>query len=878
MLSVKIFNNQIRTSVICPVNNDKVIWTNGMQLKWSSPDLQDQPKINEPKIIHTNTIIDICKINDITFATVVGNTINICELHIGNIKSIMKLIHTSNIIKICLFTINTILVLLNDKTLRWVNINTGIVINTIPTNHIGDMIGLCKIDIEDETAATSSSDGTIRIWNMQTGIMQRELVGHTGAVNDIYLLKLNHIVSASSDRTLRVWRVSDGICTQVLQGHTGPVNTVCVLNCGLFASGSNDGTIKIWNSNTDFPLGDFLAHADRVNKISLFNNSKIVSAGNDKTVKVWDISISNDNINDYLIASEQIDTAFLLACKENNTARIVDLLFNDRLFIDCYDDEGMNGLMYLIKARNEADIRNLLARGININAIDINGDTVLHHAVRLPGNHQIVALLCAHPNIVVNIQNNRGETPISIGRVYEAIIAPIAVAGDENILMRSCLTRPWNGLTLQQINDWFDLTSIDTAKNDQDIFNTSPFGIDGKKHIGICPGCLERLERIPGGCSVLEGHKCHFQKDDAIYKGNPGMPSYINEELIHRDPTHGVTSANACIECGTVCEWNQEWPKNRGPLLPARHHDFFRCKYDHKLKYYRYRKMIEKIIELQPVRGITFKNAMDQIINAGVNIILFDCEFNYEGHIPPIDEVTRASVPAGIECVNQAQIDAVYDDIVARKTFLPPGNLGILFPQKPNGEPQTIRDVYPVDMRCVGGRMIPNMRHPRDIISNDLIPSIIDNRVTRQDDPVSYDYFDELIKFRHRKYTDLQIKDHNPDYWSIPSFINSFIDISNLASDIFGKCYLNGAYADRCDSYLYPDELKLFVNKINPDTQTAYITHNTYVTYRNNFSNSNKIIYNNIPLHQIPVIKTMFIIPDNYLNGAGVGGGGAGNA
>jgi hypothetical protein len=880
MLPRNTFNNIINTSVICPVTNDKVIWTNGLELKSTNSLLQNQLTING--VFHSNIIKDICKINDNTIATVVGKTINICEFRMdGNIASTNKLTHTHDIIKICLFTINSILILSKDKILRCVSIRTGDVTSNIATGHVGDVLGLCKVDIDNATAATSSSDGIIRIWNMQTGVMQRELAGHTASVNDICLLKLNHIVSASNDRTLRVWRVSDGVCTQVLQGHIGLVNTVCVLNCGLFASGSNDGTIKIWNSNIDIPIGDFAAHGNRINRIGLFNNTNIVSAGIDKTIKVWNISISNDSIYDYLIASEQIDTAFLLACKENNGDRILELLFNDRLFIDCYDDDGMNGLMHLIEARNDIYFGNLLEKGININAIDINGDTALHHAVRLPGNRNIVTLLCQRPDIVVNIQNNRGQTPISIGRVYEDIIAPIAVAGDENVLMRSCLTRPWNGLTLQQINEWFDLTSIDKDKNGDDIFNTSAFddGLDGKKHIIICPGCLERLERAPGGCSVLREHNCHFQKDDDIYKGKPGMPSYINEEIIHREVTHQEPiAANPCIECGTVCDFEEEWPKNRGNL-PVRLHNYYVCNYKngYKLKYYRYKRMIEKIFELQKrigEQGLTFKNAMDQIINAGVNIIPFNCEFN-NNIIPPIDAVTRASVPAGIECVTQAQIDAVYNDIIARKTFLPPGNLAILFPRKPNGEPQTIRDVYPIDMRCVGGRMIPNMRHPRDVIENDLMPSIIDN-TEQQYDPDSFDIPDKLVKFRHRQHTDLQIKDEAPDYYSIPSFIERFKIISDPTHDLFGKCYLYNI--KECKSYLYPDELKLFVNKghIHPDHQ--------YVIYRKNFSNSNRIIYNNIPVYQIQLIKKMFIIPDNYLNGNGgnpgggpaVGGGGGG--
>jgi WD40 repeat protein len=52
--------------------------------------------------------------------------------------------------------------------------------------------------------ASASDDGTIMIWNYQTGVQIFALSGHTRPITCLLLLDLHTLISGSSDRTIRI--------------------------------------------------------------------------------------------------------------------------------------------------------------------------------------------------------------------------------------------------------------------------------------------------------------------------------------------------------------------------------------------------------------------------------------------------------------------------------------------------------------------------------------------------------------------------------------------------------------------------------------------------------------------------------------------------
>ncbi|OCF40962.1 F-box and WD-40 domain-containing protein MET30 [Kwoniella heveanensis CBS 569] len=113
--------------------------------------------------------------------------------------------------------------------------------------------------------ATGSLDGTVKIWDVDTGKEQSTLFGHIEGVwaVDIDALRL---ASASHDRTIKVWDRESGQCVQTLVGHRGAVTSL-QLSDDMIISGSDDGDVMVWN------------FAPSANNANSTNNNGIVSCG-----------------------------------------------------------------------------------------------------------------------------------------------------------------------------------------------------------------------------------------------------------------------------------------------------------------------------------------------------------------------------------------------------------------------------------------------------------------------------------------------------------------------------------------------------------------------------------------------------------------------
>ncbi|KAI8998966.1 WD40-repeat-containing domain protein, partial [Trametes punicea] len=92
---------------------------------------------------------------------------------------------------------------------------------------------------------SGSLDNTIKIWDIDSGKVQRTLFGHIEGVWAVASDKLR-LVSGSHDRTIKVWSREEGNCTATLVGHRGAV-TCLALGEDKIVSGSDDGDVRVWS-------------------------------------------------------------------------------------------------------------------------------------------------------------------------------------------------------------------------------------------------------------------------------------------------------------------------------------------------------------------------------------------------------------------------------------------------------------------------------------------------------------------------------------------------------------------------------------------------------------------------------------------------------
>jgi len=100
--------------------------------------------------------------------------------------------------------------------------------------------------------ASSSIDGTVRIWYLTTNTCKFILNGHTSYVFGLKQISSDLIASGSIDQSIKVWNITDGTLIRTLLGHTSYVYwSLDVINNGqTLVSGSYDQTIKTWDWRT----------------------------------------------------------------------------------------------------------------------------------------------------------------------------------------------------------------------------------------------------------------------------------------------------------------------------------------------------------------------------------------------------------------------------------------------------------------------------------------------------------------------------------------------------------------------------------------------------------------------------------------------------
>lgn len=108
--------------------------------------------------------------------------------------------------------------------------------------------------------ATSSEDGSIKIWDYETGECEQSLREHTGMVNYVSFHPLGEqLASCAKDMSIKLWKLNkdqEFRCFKTLQGHEHEVSTVEYINPNgdHLVSCSRDMTIRIWDSNNGFLL------------------------------------------------------------------------------------------------------------------------------------------------------------------------------------------------------------------------------------------------------------------------------------------------------------------------------------------------------------------------------------------------------------------------------------------------------------------------------------------------------------------------------------------------------------------------------------------------------------------------------------------------
>lgn len=116
--------------------------------------------------------------------------------------------------------------------------------------------------------ASSSADGSIKLWDVRTNHLLQHYAAHQASVFSCVCLSFiqvtsinfhpsgDFLLSTSSDKTIKIWDLREGQQLYTLHGHTGATLTASFSNDGSsFASAGRDETLMLWKTNFDAVIG-----------------------------------------------------------------------------------------------------------------------------------------------------------------------------------------------------------------------------------------------------------------------------------------------------------------------------------------------------------------------------------------------------------------------------------------------------------------------------------------------------------------------------------------------------------------------------------------------------------------------------------------------
>ncbi|KAL7787609.1 hypothetical protein V8C43DRAFT_288578, partial [Trichoderma afarasin] len=145
---------------------------------------------------------------------------------------------------------------------------------------------------DGQQLASGLSDGVIKVWDIKESSLYLQTSKGFGyrVYSVIFSMNGQRLAFGLFDDTVGVWDMKSTYL-QAFQGHRGPVLSVVFSpNNQLLASGSSDETIKVWDINSGACLQTLEGHDDSINSVIFCSNGhRLISGSSDSTIRVWDI-------------------------------------------------------------------------------------------------------------------------------------------------------------------------------------------------------------------------------------------------------------------------------------------------------------------------------------------------------------------------------------------------------------------------------------------------------------------------------------------------------------------------------------------------------------------------------------------------------------
>lgn len=151
-----------------------------------------------------------------------------------------------------------------------------------------------RFSSDSKRIVTASQDGTARIWDAETGQQLGEISGHAQPVQAVRFSPNGRFILSLSDRSVRLWDAVRLLPLAVLEATGGRTLSKALdfsHDSSLFATATDDGTARVWRTDGAAQVAQLRGHADKVNSVAFSpDGARLVTTSIDRTARVWEVA------------------------------------------------------------------------------------------------------------------------------------------------------------------------------------------------------------------------------------------------------------------------------------------------------------------------------------------------------------------------------------------------------------------------------------------------------------------------------------------------------------------------------------------------------------------------------------------------------------
>ncbi len=155
--------------------------------------------------------------------------------------------------------------------------------------------------------ASGGQDGTIRLWDPESGQALATIPAHQSCVNAVQFTSDGQLlVSGSCDHTIKLWQAATHELVATLEGHPNEVHCLAISpDDRLLASAGKNSVAHIWDLATGEVLKSFDTRAVSVDSVAWQEDRKVILATKEH-VFVWDIDSDQPSDGNYVATANSI--------------------------------------------------------------------------------------------------------------------------------------------------------------------------------------------------------------------------------------------------------------------------------------------------------------------------------------------------------------------------------------------------------------------------------------------------------------------------------------------------------------------------------------------------------------------------------------------